>query len=239
MGLRSMLNSAKKKVVSAGKTFVSAVKTVVSAIETVDESIRVTATEWIKDPDSVGNDITVNNIDILERFIFDPVDEGKIITLKENAHVRLDITRKAKKLGKKQRNATLDVYFKKGFKTNGASVPEPFRREMPTYIAMDDESAHIYNAAAFIHDGLYAYKGEIEEPNIPRSEENRDWNTLTRNECDDILCGVWEKSGHVSDGFSFLGKLGVFIVAGGRDHWGNDDETHCKEFFKATIVYKD
>jgi Protein of unknown function (DUF1353). len=224
---------------SFGKKVVSAIKTVGSAVKTVGESIGMTVYEWVKDPDAISNDITVNNIDILERFIFDPVDEGNIIELKENAHVRLDITREVKKLSKEPKNATLDIYFKKGFKTNGASVPEAFRRLMPTYIAMDDESGHIYNAAAFIHDGLYAYKGEIEEPNIPRSEENSDWNTLTRDECDDILCGIWKKSGHVSDTLSFLGGAGVFIVAGGHDHWGNDDETHCKEFFKATIVYKD
>ena len=96
---------------SFGKKVVSAIKTVGSAVKTVGESIGMTVYEWVKDPDAISNDITVNNIDILERFIFDPVDEGNIIELKENAHVRLDITREVKKLSKEPKNATLDIYF--------------------------------------------------------------------------------------------------------------------------------
>ena len=183
------------------------------------------------------NEITVTGVEVKKKFVFDPVDEGDVIELLEDARIIVKIKRSAKSIGKKNARATLDITFKKGFLTDGASVPEKLRREMPTYIAMDDEGAHIYNAAAFIHDGLYAYEGEVKEPNIESTRKNKDWHTLTRRECDDILKGVWDKSGFSNTVKTSIGRKGVRMVAGGPDHWGNDKELHCKPYFSASIIY--
>ena len=189
---------------------------------------------------SGSNEITVNDIQVIDRFQFDPVDEGDTITLKKDAHVQLEITRYAdiNKKGRKKHKAIMEIHFGTGFKTNGASVPKKFRREMPAYIAMDDKYAHIYNAAAFIHDGLYACKGIIEETGKNNSSNRKERYTLTRDECDDILRGIWRESRFVDRFKAAIGDLGVGLFAGGSEHWGNDDQK-CSALFKVTIAYKD
>lgn len=200
------------------------------------KSVKNTITDYIKHPDTRNNEIKVNDIKIIDRFIFDPVDQGDTIELKANAHIQLDITRTAQNIDTKPKKAILDVFFKKGFKTNGASAPEKFRGIIHPYIAMDDEDAHKYNAAAFTHDGLYAWEGVIEEYGMKSVEENKDWHTLTRSECDDILRGVWRESHFVGRFAASAGDLGVMLAAGGPDHWGHDD-LKCKPFFSAKIKY--
>ena len=234
---------------SIGKKIVSAVKTVVSAVKTVASSAKAAIIDDIKNPEVQSNKISVKSIDVIEKFVFDVEDRatedestGKIeltphLTLTKRAHIRLHITRTAKCIGMKDRKATLDAIFKPGFVTDGASVPESFRNILPAYIAKDDEIAHKYNAAAFIHDGLYACEGVIEERNIPSSEENKNWHTLTRSECDDILRGTWRSSGFVEHRFvASIADLAVGIAAGGPDHWGHRDEN--MELFSATIQYE-
>lgn len=203
--------------------------------KSLGKSVKSTISGLFNNSDAKNNEIKVNDVKIINHFVFDSVDEGSTIKLKENASIELKITRKANSLGKSPKKATLHIAFKKGFKTDGASVPKKFRGIMPTYIAKDDECAHIYNAAAFVHDGLYAYKGVIKEYMIPSDEENKPYHTLERNECDDILEGLWKKSGFVNNVVASLGKLAVFLVAGGPDHWGHEDEN--MQLFSATISY--
>lgn len=105
----------------------------------------------------------------------------------------------------KDHNFELVCTFKKGFVSDGASVPSFAQKYLPDVKTDDD----VYSAAPFLHDALYILKGEI----------NVDIH-LSREECDDILRGVWRCSG-VDRGTAAAADIGVGLVAGTDDHWGN------------------
>ncbi|MBO7104725.1 MAG: hypothetical protein J6W22_04515 [Fibrobacter sp.] len=172
------------------------------------------------------NSITVKHVTINKPFVFDPVDEGKKIVLKEDAEITLDVERYSSVDGKKKtRPGTLKVFFRAGFCTDGASTKKlsflGIDKAIPPYIACDD----VYNAAPFTHDGLYMKEGEIKGA------------SLTRDECDDILRGIWRESGRIGRGKAFFADLGVFFGAGGKKHWGNDSDK-CSQFFDAEFSFK-
>lgn len=92
--------------------------------------------------------------------------------------------------------------IKSGFKCDGASIPLAFRWFLPSW----DKKNHIYNLGSAIHDGLYIHKGFM---------------MFTREECDDILRGIWRESG-ISRFKAGVADKVVQLFAGGKKHWGND-----------------
>ena len=192
----------------------------------------------VEQQQTMSDRIVVDAVEVVEPFDFPPVDSGSIITLEKPAHFRLKMKRFTQ-LGsgnKRWYDAIMDVRFDKGFKTNGTSAPKIFNLQVPAYIAMTEKNANIYNAAAFIHDGLYACKGEIEEEGVPNAKNSRRRYTLSRIECDNILSEIWRKSDFVDSLTAKIGELGVNLFAGGEEHWDNDD-LHCKTSFSAKIKY--
>ena len=212
-------------------------------IKSVVESIKSAISKHVDEAETKTNCINVKNVSIVKPFDFDVaeiVTSGEIkkeITLKKDAHFQLDIERFANMNNKKKwRKAKMDVFFEAGFKTNGASAPEFFKLQLPAYIDMDDDNAQKYNAAAFIHDGLYACKGVIEEEGIPNEQNDKNRYTLTRMECDNILSCVWVESKFVDPVTAKIAEKAVNVAAGGPEHWDNDD-FRCKEHFSITIKY--
>ncbi len=205
-------------------------------IKSIGNTIKSAITSLVEEK---VNQIKVNKIEEVSRFVFDVNDdkEQPLITLKESAQFQLDIERYAC-IGKKWkwRNAKLYVKFDKGFKTNGTSAPRVFHMNFPPYIDMNEENAGIYNAAAFIHDGLYACKGEIQEKDVPKEKNESVRYTLARRECDNLLREIWIKSKFVDSLSAKIAEFGVNVVAKGPEHWDNDD-LHCKEHFNVTIEY--
>lgn len=92
--------------------------------------------------------------------------------------------------------------IRSGFKCDGASIPLAFRWFLPSW----DKKNHIYNIGSAIHDGLYIHKGFM---------------LFTREECDDILRGIWRESG-ISRFKAGVADKAVQLFAGGKKHWGND-----------------
>jgi len=92
--------------------------------------------------------------------------------------------------------------IRKGFKCDGASVPWMFRWFLPSW----DNSNVIYNLGAVIHDGLYLHRG---------------FNLFAREECDDILRGIWRESGIGRIKAGVADKC-IELFAGCSKHFGND-----------------
>lgn len=92
--------------------------------------------------------------------------------------------------------------IKSGFKCDGASIPLAFRWFLPSW----DKKNHIYNLGSTVHDGLYIHKG---------------FGLLSREECDDVLRGIWRESG-IGRFKAGVADKAVQLFAGGKSHWGND-----------------
>lgn len=90
----------------------------------------------------------------------------------------------------------------KGFMVDGASVPWVFSWFLPKW----DKDNFLYNAGSSIHDGLYIHKG---------------FKIFSREECDDILRGIWRLSG-ISRFKAGVADKCIEWFAGGDGHWGND-----------------
>lgn len=111
--------------------------------------------------------------------------------------------------GRTERGKILVCIFP-GFETDGASVPFPFSLLVPRW----KKGRDTYNAAPVAHDILYIRKGVLD------GQFGRDVE-LSREECDDVLRGIWrcDGMGRVLAGFA---DKGVELFAGGKSHWGND-----------------
>jgi hypothetical protein len=59
---------------------------------------------------------------------------------------------------------------------------------------------------------------------------------LTREECDDILRGIWRIAG-MCRLVAGAADFGIHVFAGSNDHWGNDSN-NCKHLFKAKFEYR-
>lgn len=106
-------------------------------------------------------------------------------------------------------NVRMKIRFgiKKGFKCDGASIPWMFRWFLPSWAKKGcGFGFHIYNMGAAIHDGLYIHKG---------------FGLFSREECDDILRGIWRESG-ISRFKAGVADKAVEWFAGGKNHFGND-----------------
>lgn len=104
--------------------------------------------------------------------------------------------------------------------SDGASAPAFAKRFVPDIKKGDD----VYNAAPFIHDGLYMLAGQT------------DGCKLSREECDDILRCIWRIAG-MSRLVAGAADLGIQVFAGSSDHWGNDSN-NCKHLFEAKFEYR-
>jgi len=123
-----------------------------------------------------------------------------------------------------EREFMMSVMFKKGFQTDGASAPDIFKCVVPHYKDGND----LYNAAPFIHDGLYVWGGEVQG-----LDEN-----LSREECDDFLREIWGLAGMKRE-IRGIADKGIEFVAGSEDHWGpNSDDLQCKHLFVAKWQYR-
>ena len=108
-----------------------------------------------------------------------------------------------------------DFHIRVGFKCDGASIPWAFRWFLPSW----DKDNFVYNLGSTVHDGLYANKG---------------FNIFSREECDDILRGIWRESG-ISRFKAGVADKCVEWFAGGGKHWGNDSYG-VKDLFKMEVV---
>ena len=180
-------------------------------------------------PNTVHNEfrdsITVKKVNIKKGFVFDDVKPGKTIVLKEDADFTLEVTRftaKSKDQKKKDYKAKIQVHFSKGFCTDGATTAKIPRinKKLPPYKQGDDA----YNAAPFIHDGLYMKTGII------------DGATLSKEECDDILRGIWRDV--VGRLLASAADKAVELFAGSDAHWKYDKSKNCK-LFSAKLTYLD
>lgn len=102
-----------------------------------------------------------------------------------------------------------------GFKCDGASIPWAFRWFLPSWAEEGcGFSADTYNIGSAIHDGLYIHKG---------------FGLLSREECDDVLRGIWRLSG-ISRFKAGVADKCVEWFAGGGKHWGNDSYDVADKF---------
>lgn len=182
-------------------------------------------------PNTVHNEardsITVKKVNTKKGFDFDAVKPGEIIKLKEDADFTLEVIRftsKSKGQKKKDYKAKIQVHFSKGFCTDGATTAKIplINKKLPPYKKDDDE----YNAAPFIHDGLYMKTGKI------------DGATLSKEECDDILRGIWRESKEVDRWLAGAADKAVEYFAGSDAHWKYDESKNCK-LFSAKLTYLD
>ena len=96
------------------------------------------------------NSITVDDVSLDFPLVFD--GNGKMYFFKLDRYVYVKGTRYTK-LDKKSRPFMLTCRFRRGFMSDGASAPEFAKMFVPDIKKGDD----VYNAAPFIHDGLYMY----------------------------------------------------------------------------------
>lgn len=108
----------------------------------------------------------------------------------------------------------VDFHIRAGFKCDGASIPWAFRWFLPSW----DKDNFVYNLGSTVHDGLYIHKG---------------FGIFSREECDDILRGIWRESG-ISRFKAGVADKCVEWFAGGGKHWGNDSYG-VKDLFKMVI----
>ena len=104
-----------------------------------------------------------------------------------------------------------------GFKTDGASIPKIFQWFLPSW----DKKNGMYNIGPTIHDALYANKGFL---------------IFDREQCDDILRGIWRDSG-IGRFKAGLADKCVEWFAGGSNHWGNDSY-NVKDLVKLKLFKK-
>lgn len=223
-------------------------------IKSIGNTIKSAISSLVENAETKNDEIKVKDVRVVKGLVFDdellfaPDDDGLknldkdhveyVICLKEDAEFEVDIERFTRfDNGKKKwHKARLYVTFKSGFKTNGTSAPKFFQTELPAYLPMVQGNADVYNLASFVHDGLYACHGEIEEKGVPNEKSDKRRRTLTRRECDNILSGIWRISDFVDDITAKIAEKGVNLFAGGKEHWDND-ELRCKENFNVTIEY--
>ena len=179
-----------------------------SILKTVQEKIN---------PPKERNSITVDDVSMDFPLVFD--GNGKMYFFKLDRYVYVKGTRYTK-LDKKSRPFLLTCRFRRGFMSDGASAPEFAKMFVPDVKKGDD----VYNAAPFIHDGLYMYQGNINGLN------------MTREECDDILRGIW-RIADMSRVVAGAADVGVHVFAGSPTHWGNDSN-NCKHLFEAKFEYR-
>lgn len=110
--------------------------------------------------------------------------------------------------GKKEK-VLLKITLCPGFMTDGASTFWPISKLVPQWKENDER----YNAAPVAHDVLYLLGGIVEGEHETIS--------LSREEADDILRGIWRCWG-MSRFVAGCADKGVEIFAGGKNHWGND-----------------
>lgn len=164
------------------------------------------------------NSITVKSVEFSSPFCF---EGDKTFTFTKDSRVVVKGTRFLESDGKEHK-FVMTCDFKSGFVTDGASTPWLFQGKVPSFKDGDD----LYNSAPFIHDGLYMLKGDVGGVE-----------SLVREECDDILRGIWRLAG-MDRGTAALADEGIRTFAGGDNHWGNDSDGN-KGFFKAFMDYRD
>jgi hypothetical protein len=59
---------------------------------------------------------------------------------------------------------------------------------------------------------------------------------LSREECDDILRGIWRIAG-MNRLVAGASDLGIQVFAGSSEHWGNDGND-CRHLFEAKFEYR-
>lgn len=162
------------------------------------------------------NSITVNAVEMDYPLSF---EGNKVYYFTKDCYVYVKGTRHTASDGK-DRAFMMTCLFKRGFMTDGASAPKIVEKWVPNIKNGDD----VYNSAPFIHDGLYAHKGVINGAE------------LTREECDDVLRGIWRIAG-MKRSIAGLADMGIEAFAGSSEHWGNDS-LDCKHLFKAKWEYR-
>ena len=106
--------------------------------------------------------------------------------------------------------------IKRGFRTDGASVPFIFRWDIPNW----SDSNQMLNVAAIMHDALYAERG---------------FGLLNRDECDDMYRGALREAGIPRWKAAFV-DMAVFTFGGGGEHWGDNADNRGKVAFSMCAV---
>ena len=113
--------------------------------------------------------------------------------------------------GQKYRDV-ISVCLLDGYVTDGASTKWPVTLLVPNWRPGDDR----YNAAPTVHDVLYGEKGLV--PGLTAETPALD---LSREECDDVIRGMWHCQG-MGRFLAGCADKGLELFAGGKQHWGND-----------------
>ncbi|MCQ2092684.1 MAG: DUF1353 domain-containing protein [Fibrobacter sp.] len=167
------------------------------------------------------NSITVQDVEIPYPFQLD--DNGKMFWFTKDCKVNVYGTRRFPSQGV-ERKFVMRVTFKEKFMTDGASAPDIFGCVVPHY----KEGNDLYNAAPFIHDGLYVHGGEVFGLD----------KKLSREECDDILREIWKKAG-MGRKIRGCADFGIELFAGSSKHWGkSSDDLDCGYLFVAKWEYR-
>ena len=167
------------------------------------------------------NSITVQSVK--QDYPFELEDNKKMFWFTKDCKIDVIGTRRFPSEGK-ERQFILHVTFKKGFMTDGASAPDIFGCVVPHY----KEGNDLYNAAPFIHDGLYVWGGEV--TGLDKK--------LNREECDDILREIWKKAG-MGRKIRGCADFGIELFAGSKSHWGQQsDDLDCKHLFVTKWEYR-
>lgn len=123
--------------------------------------------------------------------------DGNIWTFNKAARIKAKYTKGSK-------TYLLTLNLKKGFRTDGASVPSAFNWFLPRW----DNKNPKYDAVAILHDCLYTSKGAK--------------GTFTRSEADDFFRGGMRCAG-LSRFKAGIADVCLAIWGNGRSHWGSDD----------------
>lgn len=155
----------------------------------------------------IRNRVTVRAVRVVAPFYVGP---SRPYVFQACSQVQVDITRTT--VDGTGSRGTLVVGIFPQYITDGASTRWPASILVPPWRPMDDG----YNAGPVAHDILYMLQGHV--PSIRSTQE---WLDLSREECDDILRGIWRCWG-MSRFLAGVADKGIELFAGGKSHWGND-----------------
>ena len=113
--------------------------------------------------------------------------------------------------GRKYRGV-ISICLLDGYMTDGASTKWPISLLVPNWRRGDDR----YNAAPTAHDVLYGLQGVIR--GLTKTTPDIE---LSREECDDVIRGMWRCWG-MGRFLAGCADKGLELCAGGSQHWGND-----------------
>lgn len=153
--------------------------------------------------------ITVLSVD---HQVFRPKYDKNIDLYEVAEHCSVWIFCRLQRAGGSNQSLDIKIDFYPGFRSDGASGNFLTHLVIPRF----DSGNMVFNIANFVHDALYATKGIH--------------GMLTREECDDVIRGLWRISG-MSRVKAGIGDVVLHLFGWTKKHWGNDS-LKCKNFVR-------